>query len=62
MSISDCLGFCKELNFLGEEKFVGRRSMHIAGITFFTGCFHEGIFYNKIYCLVILIKQPVKEK
>lgn len=62
MSISDCIGFCKELNFLGQENFIGRRTMHVAGTTFFSGCFHEGMFYNKIYCLAILIKQQVKGK
>lgn len=62
MSISDCIGFCEELNFLREEKVVGRRSVHVADTTFFSGYLNEGMFYNKIYCLAILIKQQVKGK
>jgi len=61
MSISDFNGFCEELNFL-RENFVGKRSMHVAGITLFSGYLHEGIFYNKIYCLAFLIKLQVKGK
>lgn len=53
MSSFDCIGFCKELNFLGEEKFVRRRSMHVSGTTLLSGCLHEGMFYNEIYCLAI---------
>lgn len=39
------LAFCKELDFLGEN-FVVRRSMYVAGTTFFSTCLHEGILYN----------------
>lgn len=62
MSIFDCIGFCKELNFLGEEKFVGRRSMPVYGTTLLSGRLHKEMFYNKIYCPKILIKSANERK
>lgn len=62
MSNFDCIGFCKEMNFLGGENFVGRRSMHVSGNTLLSGCLHERMFYNKIHCLAILIKSENKRK